>query len=229
MGPRSPRRMSSQVETSTATTRMKLRTSGVSGDSRLNGPLGLAHRPAAWASPSDVSRSRSRAASLGRQARDPGAGARAGGVQVHAGDPEHLLERAGLHVDVLHPAVGHDDQPAEHHAVPDVEVLVALGVGPPARVAAHQHPAHARPTRRTTTPSGSHSATGSDSSQGRHGERHEHGSRHHGDEHPAHPGQRRRHRLPGVAGRREEVVHGASLRRRTRARGRYETSQRPPK
>ena len=68
-------------------------------------------------------------------------------MQVHRGDARELLDGSGLHVDELHPAVGHHDQGAEHRAPGDEQLVVALGVAPAAGVAAHPPPAPRRAER----------------------------------------------------------------------------------
>ena len=88
------------------------------------------HRPSARSSPSAVSRSRSRAASSGRQAGYLGVAGRRRGVQLNGGQAERALERAGGDVDELHPGVRDDRQPPDQQPVPDQQVLVALGVPP---------------------------------------------------------------------------------------------------
>ena len=99
----------------------------------------VGHSPAALASPSAASWSRSRCASSLVEAGDLGVGRGGGGVQLHGGQPEEPVDRAGRDVDELHPAVGHDGQPPDHHAAADQQVVLAFGVPPGAVAAPEQH------------------------------------------------------------------------------------------
>ena len=67
---------------------------------------------------------------LRRQARDLRVGARGCGHQRDGGDSEPVRDRVRAHLDHLHTAVRDDGQPAEEPAVPDQQVLLALGVAP---------------------------------------------------------------------------------------------------
>src|SRR5690606_2892293 len=53
-----------------------------------------------------------------------------GGVQRDGAEAERPRERPRLDVDELHPAVRHDDEPAEHDAAAYDEVVLVLGVAP---------------------------------------------------------------------------------------------------
>ena len=59
-------------------------------------------------------------------------------MELDLGDAELARERPGLDVDVLHAAVGHDDERAEHDAVADQEVVVTLRVADRADLARHE-------------------------------------------------------------------------------------------
>ncbi len=210
-----------------ATTRkMPERATGVSGESRRSSPprgvparpavpRGLAHSPADSASPTSVSRSRSRAASSGSR---PGIIASVSAEAVCSstrGQPEAALQRPDRDVDQLHPAVGHDREGPEHRTVGDPQLRLQLGVAPVAdpppdhpHLDAEQHHQHhharAGPRARTSRSSSGH---------------HDHGQ---GDAHAvprtaprrSHPGQAGLHPHPGLARRREEVVHPAQHRQR---------------
>ena len=90
------------------------RRTGVSGCSRRNPPrwrgasddpqarrAGLAARGQPVAQPGGLGRD---------QPGDLRVGGGRGGVQLHGGQAEPAVQRAGGHVDELHPAVGHDDE-----------------------------------------------------------------------------------------------------------------------
>ena len=106
------------------------RTSGESGCSRcqLSGGVALTGPPPA------PHRARPGCRAGERPPRAPGRDARVrrrrGRVQAHGRQAEGALERAGRHVDELHPAVRHDRQAREHHAAPDEQVVLPLRVAP---------------------------------------------------------------------------------------------------
>ena len=86
--------------------------------------------PAACASPSSASRSRTRDASSRRETRDTRVARCRRGVHAHRGEAERALERPGGHVDELHPPVRDHGQAEEEDAAPDDQVVLALGVAP---------------------------------------------------------------------------------------------------
>jgi hypothetical protein len=62
-------------------------------------------------------------------------------VELDLRDAERPVERPGLDVDVLHPAVRHDDELPEHHAAADEQVVLALGVPDRGGLPAGEQPA----------------------------------------------------------------------------------------
>ena len=138
------------------------RSTGVSGCSRWNAAsrwpadadarrVLVGHRPADAASPRAASRSRSRAASAGTRPGMRASVAAAAVCSCTVASPNRRSSGPGGHVDVLHPAVRHDDQLAEEDAAGDQQVVGPLGVAPrraPRRPTTTPAPRDARPGRR---------------------------------------------------------------------------------
>ena len=92
--------------------------------------LRLVHKPAACASPSWASRSRSRSASA-RSSPGIRASLAAAAVCIFTvARPNASLERPGGDVDVLHPAVRDDGKAREHHAAPHEQVVLPFRIAP---------------------------------------------------------------------------------------------------
>ena len=101
----------------------------------------LGHSPAACASPSSASRSRTRAASS-REPGDARVARGGGGVHAHGREPERALDRPGGDVDELHPPVRDHRQAREEDAAADEQVVLALGVAPRANAPRDDDLAH---------------------------------------------------------------------------------------